>query len=27
VVDRIRDLNQLDSSAIETGQSLIAPLG
>lgn len=27
VVDRIRDLNQLSSSAIETGQSLIAPLG
>lgn len=27
VVDRIRDLNQLGSSAIEAGQSLIAPLG
>lgn len=27
VVDRIRDLNRLSSSAIETGQSLIAPIG
>ena len=26
-VDRIRDLNKLDSSAIDAGQTLIAPLG
>jgi predicted Zn-dependent protease len=26
-VDRIRDLNKLDSAAIDAGQTLIAPLG
>jgi hypothetical protein len=25
--DRIRDLNKLDSAAIDAGQTLIAPLG
>ena len=27
VVDRIRDLNQLDSAALDAGQTLIAPVG
>ena len=27
VVDRIRELNQLDSSSLEAGQTLIAPIG
>ena len=26
VVDRIRDLNQLDSAAVDAGQTLIAPV-
>jgi LysM repeat protein len=27
VVDRIRELNQLDSAAVNAGQTLIAPVG
>ena len=27
VVDRIRELNQLDSAALDAGQTLIAPIG
>jgi predicted Zn-dependent protease len=27
VVDRIRDLNHLDSAAVDAGQTLIAPVG
>jgi predicted Zn-dependent protease len=27
VVDRIRDLNNLDSAAVDAGQTLIAPIG
>ena len=27
VVDRIRELNQLDSVALDAGQTLIAPIG
>ena len=27
IVDRIRDLNNLDSAAVDAGQTLIAPMG
>ena len=27
VVERIRDLNKLDSAALDAGQTLIAPIG
>jgi hypothetical protein len=27
VVERIRELNQLDSAAVDAGQTLIAPVG